>query len=338
MHTPRPPLVSIVVPVYNGEPFLREALESTLSQTFTDFELIVINDGSTDGTKEVIESIRNPRIRAFHQENHGLPGSLNRGIGLSRGRYVARMDADDINHPDRIRKQVAFLNTRPEVGICGTWIQLFGNGLEEVLEYPADSSSIKPLMLFHSPLAHPSVMARRDIFLEHGIEYSCDYPCAEDYELWVRCSKYTEFANLPEVLLYYRLHGGQETQKNTVLKSTSREKIWLLQLNDLGISPTEEELSLHRSLAASNYEPSFFFIDRADSWLHKLCFANRQKMRYPGQAFDRMLADSWFDMCYNARALGFRLFLRFIRSPLHGYTSSSAKAKLIFGFKSLLRR
>ncbi len=324
--------------VFNGSRYVRKAIESILKQSFSNFELIIINDCSTDETDSIIRSFSDPRIRVLtNSKNLGLPLTLNRGLKESRYEYIARMDVDDISHPERLDKQVDFLDAHPGTGICGTWIQLFEDGKEEAIRYPTDSASIKSSLLFSSSIAHASIMARRDIILQNKLAYSNDYPCAEDYELWVRCSKVTEFYNIPEVLYYYRLHPGQETQKNAGRKTVSTEKVRLNQIRDLGINPTDEELSLHSSLARFSYVSTWCFVEKSRSWLHKLYYANLQVRSYPEEAFDRMLADRWFDICYNARNLGFWTFIQFMKSPLQKHTSLKSLAKLKFGLKSLMR-
>lgn len=324
--------------VYNGSRYAHKAIESILKQSFSNFELVIINDCSTDETDSIIRSFSDPRIRVLTNSNNlGLPNTLNRGLEESRYEYIARMDADDISHPKRLEKQIEFLDAHPGTGICGSWIQTFGDGKEEVIRYPADSASIKSSLLFSSPIAHASIVARRDVILRNKLAYSNNYPCAEDYELWVRFSKVTEFYNIPEMLYYYRLHPGQETQKNAGIKTISTEKIRLNQIRDLGIDPTDEELSLHSSLARFSYVPTWCFIEKSRSWLHKLYYANLQARRYPQDAFGRMLADRWFDICYNARNLGVRTFIQFMKSPLQQHTSLKSLAKLKFGLKSLIK-
>ena len=195
------------MPVYNGEAYLREALDSILHQSYSSFEFIIINDGSTDGTQDILEDYHDPRIRLYHQENQGLSSSLNRGIALAQGEYIARMDADDISQPDRLDKQVAFLDCHPEIGLVGSSIQTmdFQGVLQKKIHYPLDHHLIKWSMCFINPLAHPTVMMRRSA-VNATTGYNPDTEPAEDYDLWTRLSNTTRLANLSDPLVYLRRH------------------------------------------------------------------------------------------------------------------------------------
>ncbi|MCU7551294.1 glycosyltransferase [Chitinophagaceae bacterium LB-8] len=204
------PRVTIVMPVYNAEKHLKEAIESILNQTFTDFEFVIINDGSTDQSKEIIISYSSdPRIKYYeNDQNIGLIKTLNKGIEIANGEYIARMDADDISFPERLKKQVAYLDKYAEVSIVGTWF-LFSDSKEEV-KYPNDHESIKVKLLTGNALGHPTVLMRKSDIQRLELRYCVDYPEAEDYHLWTNAvMKGLKMANLPEVLLNYRIHNHQ---------------------------------------------------------------------------------------------------------------------------------
>lgn len=202
------PLVSILLPVYNGGPYLSSAIESILTQTYRHIELIIINDGSTDDSAEIIEKFPDPRIRYFDQVNKGLPATLNRAIGLVRGEYIARQDADDISYPTRIEKQVSFLEANPEYGIVGSWSEIWdGNSkTDRSHRHPIQNDMLRFNLIFDSYFVHSSVMLRKSVFDMVG-QYSEERSRQpEDYELWsriLRSGKY-KCANLPEVLVCYR--------------------------------------------------------------------------------------------------------------------------------------
>lgn len=208
------PLLSVVMPVYNARPYLEEAVLSILSQTFEDFEFIIINDGSTDGTKEVLERFadRDDRVRLVHQENRGLVTSLNRGLDTARGSFVARMDGDDISHPERFERQVEFLHSHPEVGGVGTQIKYVdaGGRVTGTWPLPTDPGMVSWKLLFNSCLCHSSTMIRRALLNELGGYAEWAY-LAEDYELWTRIVQVSRLANLPETLLKFRRHEGSVT-------------------------------------------------------------------------------------------------------------------------------
>ena len=201
------PMVSVILPVYNGLPYLEEALDSVLTQSFRDFELIVINDGSSDGSAAIIENLHDLRIRFFQQTNKGLATTLNRAISLARGKYIARQDQDDVSLPSRFERQVAFLDANPDVGMVGTSAEIWvGNErTNRFLSHPTDDAALKFGLLFDNHFVHSSVMIRQPVFERVGgySEDSSRQP-PEDYELWSRVMKKYKLANLPEVLLAYR--------------------------------------------------------------------------------------------------------------------------------------
>lgn len=201
------PGVSIVLSVRNGGGDLPKAIESMLSQTFTDFELIAINNGSTDGTRDYLDGIADPRVRVFHQADAGLAGALNRGISLARGRYIARQDHDDLADPSRIAKQVEFLDAHPDHALVGTraeiWVGDKPSG--RVHDHPTEDQVLRFDLLFNNPFVHSSVMMRKSALDRVGL-YTTD-PARqppEDYELWSRISRHYRVANLAERLTVYR--------------------------------------------------------------------------------------------------------------------------------------
>lgn len=208
------PLVSVVMAVYNGALHLDDAVNSIRQQTFLDFEFVIINDGSTDGTAEILRrhAAADSRLRILDQPNQGLTPSLNRGIAEARGKYIARMDADDISVSERLEKQVTFLEQHPHVALLGTAAQLFTDQglMKQIFRHPTDSAEIKRAMMMENKFVHPTVMMRRDVVQEVG-GYRLN--CTEDYDLFMRMADRHDVANLDEVLLRYRKHPGQATMK-----------------------------------------------------------------------------------------------------------------------------
>ena len=207
--------VSVVMPVYNGERYLKEAMESILNQTFRDFEFIIINDASTDKSEEIIKSFIDSRIIYIkNDKNLGQAESLNKGIRNTRGLYVARMDQDDISLPERISVQSAYMEANREVAILGTWIQEIdkdNNAIRRSLFPNTPSPSIKTRLFFArlagwASIAHPTVMIKRDLFDKIGY-YDPKYHICQDYDLWFRTVKKYRIENIPKVLLSYRNHG-----------------------------------------------------------------------------------------------------------------------------------
>lgn len=218
-------LISVVLPVYNAQETIAEAIYSILCQTFVDFELILINDGSTDDSESVIGYFKDPRIKYYtNEKNKGLIYTLNRGISLAKGKYIARMDADDIAMPTRLEKQVRVMEQNSNVIVCGTKIKYFGvkkrNG--EFMA-PETSEENKAWLLEEVCFAHPTVMIRKDVLINNQIFYNPDYKNCEDYKLWIDLSEYGDFYNIQEPLLRYRLSNAQITQKtNTIQLENAR--------------------------------------------------------------------------------------------------------------------
>jgi GT2 family glycosyltransferase len=201
------PRVSVVLPVYNGETFLAEAIGSILGQSFRDFELIAIDDGSTDGSAGILDAVRDPRVRVIHQANVGLAASLNWGIALARGEYIARHDHDDLSLPTRFARQVQFLEHNPDCALVGTRAEIRSNNgpATRFHDHPTDDAGLRFELLFDNPFVHSSVMLRKRAVESVG-GYSTD-PARqppEDYELWSRLARCYQVANLPERLTVYR--------------------------------------------------------------------------------------------------------------------------------------
>jgi len=200
------PKVSVLMPVYNAAPYLREAMDSILGQTYTDFEFLIINDGSTDTSEEIIQSYQDPRI--IYEKNNGNLGlidTLNQGIELAKGKYIVRMDADDISLPERFARQVVFMDAQPKVGACGTAYRFFGDS-DQTEVRPADHKRAFTLLASTPCLGHPTSMIRKEVLSNSGIRYEKAYGYAADYAFWVRISQVSRLCSLPETLLLYRWH------------------------------------------------------------------------------------------------------------------------------------
>ncbi len=216
------PKISVLMPVYNPEEdYLREAIESIQNQTYSDFEFIIINDGSTNNTKQVILSYDDSRIKYFeNEENLGLIKTLNRGLGLAAGQYIARMDADDISLPERFAKQVDYLDKNEDIDVLGTWFKKIPKN--KIVKMPTTDKDIKNLLLFVCcSMGHPTVMIRKSTLDKYDFKYNEEYKHAEDYGLWLSMADKAKFANLPEVLLNYRWHNTNIS----VTKSEEQSKI-----------------------------------------------------------------------------------------------------------------
>ncbi|MDR2906222.1 MAG: glycosyltransferase [Helicobacteraceae bacterium] len=240
------PKISVIMPCYNGQNFVAEAIDSILSQTFDDFELLIIDDGSTDKSADVILSFKDKRIRYIKNEkNIGLIKTLNKGLDLSNGEYVARMDADDISYPERFAMQTKLLDDNHDVVMCGTWINFFN--------YPPragdghHATEITYLSILSGwCINHPTVMFRKSVLDSNGLRYDESYPSAEDYELWSRMIRFGRIVNIPQVLLDYRWHNNNiSVVKESQMKETvARVKQNMLQFLTTDIGKQKELLEI----------------------------------------------------------------------------------------------
>lgn len=219
------PAVTVLMPVYNGERHIRDAIDSILCQSFKDFELLIINDASTDRTVELVKKYTDPRIRMIHNEinlKHGP--ALNRGLNLARGTYIARMDSDDLSCTTRLEKQKLFLDSNPDTAMVGSWAEIIDEKEESLgmKTFLTESPLLKWKLLFCNTFIHSSVMFRKDCI--NSLQgYDCSYTLTEDYDLWSRISFEHEIANIPEILVKWREWDGSVT--STKAKEQQKEDL-----------------------------------------------------------------------------------------------------------------
>ncbi|WP_150268442.1 glycosyltransferase family 2 protein [Paenibacillus tepidiphilus] len=286
------PRISVILPVFNNAMYLQEAVNTILMQTLTDLELIIIDDGSTDGSAGIIHELKDARVRkVFHAVNMGIVTSLNQGLDLARGEYVARMDSDDIAALNRLEVQAYFMDQHPEIDICGTGYTT--NYLGPVKINPMHHEEIKVWLLFHSCLLHPSVMMRRSTIDRLGIRYDYNYPHAEDYELWNRLSSVAKLANLPYNLMYYRPHEGQISNKYRFIQDSSARNIRLRQLAQLGVQLSDDEYNTMAKLAEFRVNSEDFEDYRTAAGLANWLIEQNRKYR----VFDHDLLQMAFSRC-----------------------------------------
>ena len=236
-------LVSVIMPAYNAEKYIAQAIESVLGQTFDDFEFIIINDCSRDRTEEIILSYNDPRIVYLkNEENLGVAATLNKGLAAAKGEYIARMDADDISLPERLAKQVAYLDANEEIAVLGTNVESFNElGTISTGWSALNPEQMKVDLLFACGLAHPSVMMRAEVIRELG-GYDVEFNGLEDYELWCRVLENHKITTLPDILLRYRIHGSQVTQNPSQRYLALLRALKTRQIQQLGLEPAEEFL------------------------------------------------------------------------------------------------
>ena len=214
--------------VYNGEKFLEEAIGSILKQTFSNFEFIIIDDGSEDTSLKIIKNFKDKRISILeNNKNIGLSASLNKGTKLSKGKYIARMDADDISLPERLEKQYNFMERNPNIGIVGTGYHLINESGERMgtYIYPDNPVTIHWKLLTGPIFPHPTVMLRKKVLIENNLFYNEEYFVTQDYELWCRMIQFSEGSNLPQALIQYRHHDQSKSKAESDKQEQLRVKV-----------------------------------------------------------------------------------------------------------------
>ena len=324
----RGPEITVLMPVHNGAAHVREAAESILSQTFRDFEFLVVDDASDDRTVEILESLGDPRLRLVKsRERLRFSGALNLGLDQSRGEWIARMDADDIALPDRLARQREFLRARPEIGLCGGLATAFGLRQGPYFRPPMTHPEIQAYLLFDSPFVHPTVMVRRDLLERHGLRFDPAFCPADDYELWSRAARLFPVANLDRVVLRYRVHGASLTEATWGDMDACAARVAGRELQALGMTVDDETLHFHRNLGRGRCFPidDAATLARAEDWLTRLVAANDAVRRYDPDAFRRVVAGIWFSACYHAGQTGLNMVRRYAASPLRRARPASAR-------------
>jgi glycosyltransferase involved in cell wall biosynthesis len=288
------PLVTVIMPVYNAASYLEEAVNSILNQTFVDFEFLIFNDGSTDSSSSVLNNIYDSRIVLYdYKDNTGYVKHLNKGLEVAKGKYIARMDSDDIALPTRFAQQVALLEEEPEVGLCGTAYNNFG-ARSYTVKVPLNDSEAKRYLLRDSPFGHPTVMFRKSIIEQYSFCYDKDYMPAEDYKLWYDFSKVSKIKNLPDVLLHYRVHLHQISSYMNETQRNNADKVRVLQLLDKGFILNAKEQQLYCQILQCTACPQTDteFSELIDL-MWKISNQNKQLLAYDTTWFEQFFIDSW---------------------------------------------
>ncbi len=290
MKTPR---VTVLMPVYNTAAYLPEAIESILNQTFTDFEFLIIDDASTDGSAAIIESYQDPRIKFIRKPvNTGYTRSLNMGLEMASGEYIARMDSDDFSLPDRFAKQVTFMDTHPEVGVCGTLVEFIG-AKEGIEKKETENNRIKNVLFRTNQFCHPSIFLRTSVLRDNNLYFDPNLEPAEDYAFWVKISRFSDLRNIPERLVKYRVHPHQVSSRWSKEQSAVFNYVRLEQVRELGIEYSDEEAELHLALLKGNLAVTAYNLVKAYNWITRLCQHNEQKKLFEAQLFKEDLYRDW---------------------------------------------
>lgn len=318
--TNKSPKITVFMAVYNGQKYLKEAIDSVLSQTFKNFELLIINDGSTDDSVSIIESYSDSRIRLLQNEkNLGITGTRNRGIKEMRGEYLTVLDCDDIAPPKRLAKQFNFLEKNPDFGLVGGQTQIIDDQSRPtgtIWKNAYSPEEMKAVLLFACCISNPAVTIRAAALPPDGY---LDFEGACDYDLWQRMSRHWKIWNLPEIMVKYRIHNQNMSTSQAQRQRQMADMVIKKQLANLKIFPSDEELIIHRTnyLYRGKEQGLMEFLEQREKWLQKLNKANLETNFYPSSIFSQVLANRWLISCNtNASGSGQLIWKKYWQSSL----------------------
>lgn len=325
--------VTVLMTLYNKAAFVEEAIRSILDQTFTDFELLVVDDRSTDNGPDIVRGIHDPRIRLVRNPtNLGRAGAANRGYSEARGEYIAVLDADDIAHPERLERQVRFMDEHPDVDVSGTYCQRFGS-LNRISKWPAEDRGCKGRMFFTDPVWYGSCIIRRDLFLRTGIRSDEQWRLpAEDYLLMLRLGPHARFANIPLVLNHYRM--GEQNQRYGRDAFADRRAICRRAFEIKQIPVSEEELDLHLLFFLLTRTPvTQARVKQFHDWMFKLGRMNVEMGLFPSFEFNDEMSRRWMRFFFLAADHGLRSGIEHMR-----LSGKWPRDRVLYLIKSALKR
>ena len=281
------PLISVIMPVFNCVSFIEEAVDSILNQTLPDFEFIIIDDASTDGTIDLLKKFTDSRIKfIFKGKNQGVSCAVNDGFRLAKGKYIARMDGDDISVKERFEKQVAILENNLKIFICASWIQFFGNA-NNVIKYKETHNEIITELLINCSISISSSMFRRKELSHYFFDEN--KKSGEDYDFWTKVAWLGEFYNIQEVLLLYRVHDKQASIKHKPQQIIDDIKIKLFLFKKLNYDTIKYTDNLIEKMLLLNKPIQIEEFSLFLNWLKKLIFLNKKSSIYPQKEFEDVL-------------------------------------------------
>ena len=294
----RIPLISVVMPTYNTAHFLPYAINSILKQTVDDFEFIIIDDGSSDNTIEIVKSFGDHRITLLENGvNKGISYSLNLGFSHAKGAYIARMDNDDVSEINRFQEQLDHMNQNPILDICGTQsyhIDKNGTIIREQKRRINNEEIQLGLFLGDTSLSHPTIMLRRKSVEKYNIQYDLTSTYAEDYGLYCKYSSLLQFSNIPKPLIRYRIHEGSVSVNNSLLQRIEARQILYRHLSDICNMPfTQEEFTVHCSFCLPIETDPIVTVDQKHHWGERLIVWNRKELKFNPEIFEIQVNKTW---------------------------------------------
>lgn len=292
--------VTVFMAVYNGEKFIHAAIESVLRQTFQDFELLIINDGSTDDSISIVNKYADKRIRLLHNDNNrGLAFTRNRGIEEARGKYFATLDCDDIAYQNRLEKQLAFFSKNKEVAVCGgrvKYIDETSKVVGKLFSLRGDEDFLKSILLFNNIFSNSSTMM--DTAILKKFRYDERFAPAEDYDLFERISAEHKIAFINEWLTYYRVHGENSSTLKSERRIVAEKIIAERQLTRYGFSFGDQELFLHTRFTNTDFDFIANHLKEYNAWFSNLIKQNAEKKIFDSQSFGLALSRQWLRILF----------------------------------------
>ena len=329
------PKVSVFIPVFNGEKYVEKAIQGVLRQTFQDFEIIIVNDGSTDSTLEEIDKFTDPRIKVYNNpKNLGLAATRNRGLELANAEYLAINDCDDISYPLRLEEQVTYMEAHKAVGILGTSARrIFPDGTHKLWSYPKNSEEIKCRLFWGSAVINSTAVLRLEDLHRYKLRYREDFPPCEDYDLFERAQHYFRIENLNKVLIDYLEHSNNVTFTMSEKSRCNSNRIGLRQVESLGIFLTEKIERIHEKVLNCSFDNDFDSLLEIKDLLETLVGKNNDSRLYSKKVFNRQLAERWFLLCYHSNLQeGKKIYFS---SFLSDFYPLNYKEKIKFSIKTI---
>jgi len=288
------PVISVLMPAYNAAGSVAKTITSVLDQTFEDFEFIIVNDGSIDDTKNIIEGFEDDRIKLLNNsENMGIVSTLNKGLDYCRGKYICRIDADDICHKKRFIYQYNFMEKNPDCIVSGThYKKIINNKVSRASSkhfFSVNNEELRIRMLRNNPIGHSTVMFRKKLITNHGLKYDSKFQHCEDYALWFQAMKYGEIHIINRPLVYYRQHDDQISKKHSEIQCQNANKIRETLIRELVPELSAQELVTHFSLMTHFNSRVGISNEAIYEWVNKVCEINNKKKLYDKALFERFM-------------------------------------------------
>ncbi len=314
-------ILSIVMPVYNREKYINISIKSILSQTFKDFEFIIVNDGSTDKTEEIIKNFDDKRIVLLNnKQNKGIVYSRNKGLASARGKYIGMFDSDDIAYPNKFEEQIKFIEENPEFGMVGSWVRHIdenGKIMKSKWKLNAKHKFIPAIMLFRNYFVQSTVVIRREA-IPIGA-YTKGYDVVEDSKMWFEVSLKYKVANIQKYLLYYRIHSNNISEPENKKPDNDLQKLFKYIFSELDIEMTDEDFRIHYLIKNKDKIKKINDLKLIECWLLKILKQNIKLKKYNKRILQKIVFNRWIKACYKARQLHIKLFVKMLNSPLNRY-------------------